>query len=269
MMETNHYDEIELYQLMNEPWEVTDRPYLLHAAYALSCLSEAVEDDEDENEPIWGKRIPSKILKSVVDNAAENFALAAQNNTRIDVWGRPYSVRKANAFDRKKLKGIFDFKLDNGEYIIEKSGVVKLAASEHSSFESNKKSLSANKDYLRKIIMLAEDDDNDGWDKLTDMEVAAYCWAQYYNKHQQDNEVRFMEEYKLYVPVTIDEIHKCMSDYSTKTGRLHGMYAFDRDKTMRWNNDHQQQSHADGIPINEAEDYWYEKALRETFKPNF
>ena len=52
MKETNYgcYDEIELYQLMNEPWEISDRPYLLHAAYALSCLSEALEDDSDDDD---------------------------------------------------------------------------------------------------------------------------------------------------------------------------------------------------------------------------
>ena len=56
------YDDLELYQLMNEPWEVTDCPYLLHAAYALSCLSEALEDeDEEEQTEIWGKKIPERI----------------------------------------------------------------------------------------------------------------------------------------------------------------------------------------------------------------
>ena len=83
MSKTNYgsYDDLELYQLMNEPWEVTDRPYLLHAAYALSCLSEALEDDdeEDEKKEIWGKTIPERILKSVVKNAAQNFNDAADN----------------------------------------------------------------------------------------------------------------------------------------------------------------------------------------------
>ena len=262
------YDELELYQLMNEPWEVADRPYLLHAAYALSCLTEAMETDDEEQQEIWGMRIPERILKSVVKNAAESFNDAADHRTRIDVWGKPYSVRKVNAYDRARLEDIFNFQLEDGEYIIAKSGVMKLATSEHLTFQNNKENLSKNKDYLRKVVMLAEDDEHDGWDKLTDMEVAMYCWAQYYQKHQDNNEVVFMDEYKLYIPVSINEIHKCLNEYSTIMTRLHGLYSFDRNKVMEWNDSHQQTSYADKIPKDKADDYWYDTALKTTFKPN-
>lgn len=263
-----HYDDLELYQLMNEPWEVTDRPYLLHAAYALSCLSEALEDeDEEEQKEIWGKTIPERILKSVVKNAAENFNDAAQNGTRIDVFGRAYSVRKVNAYDHNRLCDIFDFPLQDGEYVITKDGVKKLATSEHCTFQQNKENLNTNKVFLRKVVMLAEDDENNGWDDLTDMEVAVYCWAKFYHKYQFDNEVLFAEKHKDYLYVTMDEMYSCLNEYAAKFKRFHGLYSFDYKKVMAWNIEHNQTSVIDKINADEAENYWYDVALKKSFKP--
>lgn len=262
------YDNIELYQLMSEPWEITDRPYLLHAAYALSCLSEALEDDEeDEKTTIWGKTIPEQILKSIVKNAAENFNDAAHNGTRIDVFGRTYSIRKPNAYDPKRLKDIFDFPLNNGEYTITYEGVKKLVDGEHFGFQQNKEVFNANKSFLRKVIMTAEDDANDGWDKLTDMEVAVYCWAKYYHRFQNDNEIAFAEKYKEYLYVSIDEIRNCLNEHSTKNNCLHGMYCFDYAKVMNWNKENRQHSVIDSISDEEADDYWHNTALKKSFKP--
>lgn len=263
------YDNIELYQLINETWEVTDRPYLLFTSYALSCLSEALEsDDGDDDNDIWGKRIPERILKSVVKNAVENFNDAAMSGTRIDVWGRPYSIRQPNGYDKNRLVDIFDFPLSDGEYTVTKEGVMKLADGEFFGFQKNKESLSKNKDFLRKVIMLAEDDDNDGWDKLTDMEVAVYCWGQFYQKHQYDNDVLFMEEYKDYLDVTISDMHRCMNEYSMLQKHLHGLYAFDHDKVMAWNKSNGQESVVDEIQSEKADDYWYDVAIKSTFKPS-
>ena len=264
------YDELELYQLINETWEITDRPYLLHAAYALSCLAEAVENDEGENKNdnwIWGKTIPERILKIVVKNAAENFNDAAENGTRIDVFGRSYSIRKVNAYDHERLVKIFDFPYKDGEYTITQDGVKKLSEHEHFNYQKNKECFNANKSFLRKVIMVAEDDENDGWDKLTDMEVAVYCWARFYHKYQCDNEVQFAEKYKDYLYVSMQDIHNCMNEYSTMTRRLHGMYAFDCIKVMEWNKENKQRSVIECVPEKEAEDYWYNVALKKTFKP--
>ncbi len=267
----NSYDDMELYQLMNETWDVTDRPYLLHAAYALSCLSEALEmDDDDEDEskkPIWGKTIPERILKSIVKNVNESFNEAADNGTRIDVFGRAYSVRKVNAYDRKRLGNIFDFPLQDGEYTVTKDGVKKLSDCEYYTFQKSKENFIANKSFLRKLVMLAEDDAHNGWDKLTDMEVAIYCWAKFYNKNQCDNEVLFAEKYKEYLYVSMDEIHSCLNDTLRIDKRLHGMYAFDYNKVMAWNKENNQPSVIDEISDEEADDYWYDVALKKSFKP--
>ena len=264
------YDDLELYQLMNEPWEISDRPYLLHAAYALSCLSEALEDESDEDAErteIWGKTIPERILKSVLRNVTEGFNDAARHGTRIDVWGRAYSVRKANAYDPKRLGDIFDFPFKDGEYTVTKEGIKKLADCGHGSFQDNKDKLKANKNFLRKVIKLAEDDENGGWDKLTDMEVAVYCWARFYHRFQCDNEVQFESKYKKHLYVSMDEIHGCIDEHAATKGRLHGMYCFDHEKVMGWNDRNGQLSVINEISDQEAEDYWYEIAIKKSFRP--
>lgn len=269
------YDDMELYKLMDNPLELADKPYLLHAAYALSCLSEAVSDDDDECDPknIWGKRIPERILSSVVRNAAENFNDAAQNRLRIDVWGRPCSVRKQNKYNPDRLLDIFNFRLDDGEYIIEKSGVMKLGASKQADYQSNKDLLSKNKNFLRKVIMLAEDDENDGWEKLTDMEVSVYCWALFIHKLQSDslqnrrNNVMsvFMEEYKKHLYVTMEDLMSCVCD--SQDGRVRPqMYLFDCEKVLNWNEKKKQKSVVCDISDEDAENYWYDTALKTTFK---
>lgn len=45
------------------------------------------------------------------------------------------------------------------------------------------------------------------------------------------------------------------------------MYAFSYDKIQEWNKNHEQISAADKIPASEAEDYWYDVALKKSFKP--
>ena len=121
------YDDYTIDILMNEPWEISDKPYKLHAAYALSCLFEvaAPEDDDEQSigrDVIWGQRVPKKILDNLVVDIAESFNDAARNFKQVDIWERRYSIRKLNAFDAKRLIKIFDFRLEDGDYIIEKSG---------------------------------------------------------------------------------------------------------------------------------------------------
>ena len=121
--------------------------------------------------------------------------------------------------------------------------------------------------YLRQIIKLAEDDANDGWDKLTDMEIIVYCWAMYYNKHQMDNFILFKQEYKDYLYVTEADIMGCLNEKATLCQRPTGMYSFSYEKVQAWNTAHRQKSKASEIPKEEADDYWYEVALKNTFKP--
>lgn len=269
------YQEEELKVLLNEPWEISDDPFKLHAAYALSCLYEAVIPDPDEDEElpehdaIFGMTIPQKFLDRVVADAMENFNAAATNYGKIDVWGKSYAIRKRNAYDHTRINQIFKFPLKNGEYQIVKEGVIDLkgCAASRSKYEDSIDELKLNKTYLRQIIMLAEDDDNDGYDKLTDMEISVYCWAQYYNKSQSDNFMEFLAKYKDYLYVSEGEMKACWNYHSELRGKPRGMYCFSATKVKQWNQNEGQKSIAETISPEEADNYWYETALKTTFKP--
>lgn len=62
------YSASDLDILMHEPWEVSDQPYMLHAAYALSCLFDTFQTDAEEcddkfsPDDMWGFKIPKKYL---------------------------------------------------------------------------------------------------------------------------------------------------------------------------------------------------------------
>lgn len=265
---------MELHTLMREPWEVSDKPYMLHAAYALSCLYDALSGgDEDEKfdiDDIWGCTVPKKIFDRLVADIASDFNDAVENRKPVKIWGKSYSIRRVNAYDRKRLCAIFDFELQGGEYVISRNGVMNLHGAVPDSlkrYEVTKENMKRNRTYLRQIIRLAEDDANDGWDKLTDMEIVLYCWALFYNKHQSDNLKRFLEEYKEYVYVDTDDIPKCYNEKSAFRQCPVGMYSFSYERVQEWNVANRQTSEAAAIPQEEADDYWYETALKGTFKP--
>ncbi len=261
--------------LMREPWEVSDQPYMLHAAFALSTLYDiCIPDNEDEEEfaldDIWECTVPKNILDRLVKDLETDFNDAATKYKPVKIWGKTYSIRRINSYDRSRLHMIFNFPLENGEYVITKEGVMDLRGiipSELSAYEISKEQAQANRTYLRQIIMLAENDAENGWDQLTDMEIIIYCWALFYNKHQFDNFLQFKNEYKDYLYVTDTDILKCLNEKSTLRKQPIGMYAFSKDKVTKWNEANDQPSKAIQIPVSEAEDYWYETALKKTFKP--
>lgn len=262
--------------LMKEPWEISDQPFMLHAAFALSSLYDiCTPDSDDEEEPfspddLWGSTVPKKILDRLVLDLETDFNDAASKYKPVKIWGKTYSIRKVNSYDRSRLHLIFDFPLKDEEYVVTKDGVIDLrgvASTELSTYEVSKEQAKANRTYLRQIIMLAENDEENGWDQLTDMEIILYCWALFYNKHQFNNFLQFKNEYKDYLYVEDSDILKCLNEKSTLRKQPIGMYAFSRDKVMQWNKDNGQPSVADQISANEAEEYWYSTALKKTFKP--
>lgn len=266
------YDTSDISTMINEPWEITDKPFMLHAAYALSCLYDLLTTDEEEFTPedMWGQKIEKRLLDRLVMDLETDFNDAATNYKPIRIWGKGYSIRKVNSYDHNRLHMIFDFPLNEGEYTTTKEGVLNLASYTSETlkpYEVTKEQAQLNRTYLRQIIMLAEDDANDGWSQLTDMEVVIYCWALFYNKHQCNNFIQFKNEYKDHIEVKEREILGCLNEKSTLRQSPVGMYAFSFDRVMKWNAKHQQESFANKISSAEADDYWYEVALKDTFKP--
>lgn len=270
------YSASDINVLINEPWEVSDQPFRLHAAFALSslcdvCTPEIDDDTEFSPDEMWGCRIPKNIIDRLVNEIAADFNDAADHYKPVRIWGKPYSIRKVNAYDHKRLNLIFDFPTDDkGYYIITKEGVLDLSGVTPDAlkkYEVTRDKAAANRTYLRQIIKLAEDDAHNGWDKLTDMEIILYCWAMFYNKYQSDNYVLFKQEYKDYLYVKTSDIASCFNEKATLRQSPTGMYSFSAEKVQEWNETNHQKSYASEIPKEEADNYWYDVALTSTFKP--
>lgn len=244
---------------------------MLHAAFMLNCLFEAYSPDDDEAqqklEDTWGWKIPQSVLESIIKNANEQFIEASKHGTQIDVWGRGFTIRKVNAYDKTRLNEIFDFPKDGDDYVVTKTGVLNLAGGHKSDAHSQVKAeYQDNKTYLRKVIMTAEDDENDGWDKLTDMEVTMYLWGLYYRKHGNDNDVEFRQIYKKDLYTSESDDKQCWNAIAQLNDKPHGLYTFSACKVREWNKSHKQLSVIDDVDDEMAEDYWYDTATKTSFK---
>lgn len=276
MSEYCPYLPVDIEVLTKEPWEIADQPYRLHAAYALSELSDLLSPDDTEDreewsvDKIWGKKVPQNALDGLVRDVAEDFNDAAHNYKPVNIWGKSYSIRRANSFDPNRLSRIFDFPLSDGFYTITQNGILNLEGATPDvlkQYEVKRDQANANRLYLRQIIKLAEDDAHNGWDRLTDMEIAVYCWAMYYNKTQSNNLVEFKDQYKDYIYVSTKDLMGCFNEKAALRQSPIGMYTFSAEKVNDWNKANKQPSEAIKIPSEEAEDYWYDVALKKTFKP--
>lgn len=270
------YSASDIDALLHEPWEVSDQPFRLHAAFALSslcevCTPESTDDDvEFTPDDMWGCKVPKSIIDRLVNEIAADFNDAAVHYKPVRIWGKPYSIRKVNAYDHNRLNLIFKFPIEGDDYVITKDGIMNLAGVTPDAlkkYEITREQASVNRTYLRQIIRLAEDDANNGWDKLTDMEIVVYCWALFYNKHQFDNFVLFKEEYKDYLYVSESDIVSCFNEKASLRQRPIGMYSFSSEKVQDWNDANHQKSYAKEISKEEADNYWYDVALKGTFKP--
>lgn len=267
------YSDYDIHIFFSEPREISDRPYMLHAAFLLNCLFEAYTPDEDEEEEqvkleeTWGWKIPQTILSSIVKNANEQFIYASDHGTQVDVWGKGFSIRKVNAYDKTRLGDIFDFPTDGDDYIVTKSGIMNLADNFTTDARKQvKDEFLDNKSYLRKVIMVAEDDAHDGWDKLTDMEVTMYLWAIFYRKYEVENDLQFRNQFAKDLYTSESDDRQCWNAVAQLNGKPHGLYTFSACKVREWNKAHNQKSVIDETNGKAAEDYWYDVASKTTCK---
>lgn len=260
------YSQADLYQIIHDTRSIADRPYMLYAAYMLSELKDAVEPDEAENgwsvDDIWGCTLPKKTFETIAQDVYEQFVFCLDNDERIDIWGKPYSIRNGRKCDRSRLKDTIDFELEDGQYTISRYGVIDVGNEVFSKDE-----LLDNKLFLKRVVMLAEDDEHDGWDKLTDMEVAVYLWALFVRKTQQFQEhtdnldrtlyARFRSKYKSDLYTTKEDEIACWNTKSAAEEKPGTIYLFCANKVRKWNMKHNQRSYVGDVDEKAADDYWY------------
>lgn len=258
------YTDFELYQIIRDTREICDKSYMLFAAFAISSLQELVADDDGQE--IWGAKVPQKILDKFVLNIAEDFDSAAKNRLPVVIFGKSFSIRRPNTFCAKNLLKIFSFPLENGYYTIVKDGIMNLGSSELPKTKEAKAELRESRDYFRKIVKVAEDDENDGWDKLTDMEAGYYCWGLFFCKTLRDSFTEFYQQYKDYIGLSETELKKGLNEKAKIMGTTQGLYSFSAKAIRNWNEANGQVSIVDEVSSEEASDYWYNNAKAKFFK---
>lgn len=269
------YNNYELHLLFSDVRSISSNPYKLHAAFLLSCLFEAYTPNEDENgneekiipEKTWGWHIPKTIQNAIVRNANEQFLAAINEGGRVDVWGNGYTIRKINKIDTSNFDKIFNFNEDGDDYIVEKTGIVNIAGDPAiDAYEENSRDFSTNRIYLRKVIMLAEDDTHNGWDQLTDMEITMYLWAIYFRKYGDEKYGVFRSKMDKELYTSIAEDKECWVGLAQLKDKPHGLYTFSAAKIAIWNKRHAQKSIINSIDDKDAENYWYNVASRKSCK---
>ena len=235
--------------MFKEPRRVSSDPYQLFAAYMISCLYELYEPDNDSEtydpENTWGWLVDKQMCDKMVKEAIEQFIEACDNDLSIDIWNRGYTIRKARLLDMKRLEDIFQFPIVNADegdcYNVVKNGIMKLEKAV-SADKSHIAEYHRNKAYLEEVIRIAKDDKNDGYDKLTDMEVTMYCWYVFYKKMDGRDYWIFRKTYEKFLYTDEDDDRACWTDKVLKTKRLDTQYLFSANKVKDWNKRHKQKS---------------------------
>ena len=268
-----YYSETDIYLFTERTREISRNPYQLFAAYIISALTELIhnEPEDDQNPFIWGKSVPVEVFDRFYQSAVKDFIEAKENGLTVDVNGKPYTIRNSAKIDEQRLLEAFQFPVYDGEYSICRTGV-KNVEDYPTTFNDQRKALKDDSLYLRKIIYLAYDDDNDGWDKLTDMEVAAYVWAFHMAKALRNNQnindkyiVNWWQECRIYVDIPLKEIRSTWNDRFKVAEIADSICVFSADKIREWNKVNEQESEVDKIDDKTADDYWYEQAVKKDF----
>lgn len=241
-MEYEPYQSYELHDMLVEPRRIAKYPYKLHAAYMLDSLFDLYENDEDEpltQDSIWGWMVDKDDLDKLVENANADFIDACDNDLPIDIKGKSFTIRHSKDLNKDRLKDIFKFPIwEDGRLKVVPNGVMNL----EKEIVSTKNEFEQNKAYLERVIQVAEDDEHDGWNKLTDMEVTMYMWQLWCHKHDERDYSAFRQkcERDLYTKESDDR--SCFNDKATATGTTPTQFLFSAKKVIAWNKAHSQLS---------------------------
>lgn len=263
-MEYEPYKEYDIYDMINEPRRISKDPYKLHAAFMLSCLFEMCPDDEDGKEAnpndTWNWAIPKRTLERLVENGNTQFIEACDNDFQVDIWGKQYSIRHSKDIDRTRLSNIFNFEEQDDSYIVKKNGIMNLALPIMGMEQDIIVNFKDNRAYLQKVVLTAEDDEHDGWDKLTDMEVTLYLWYLFTRKRQSPyNYNKFRNKFKDELYTTAKEERSCWNDNLQDDSNINTPYIFSAAKVRRWNEQNKQHSIVEKVDTLLAADYYYSK----------
>lgn len=251
-MEYRKYTENDIYMMMHRTREISGNPYMLFAAYLLSCLSdmkEPVDDDEEDEKPkVIGETFPSRMLRRIVDGCVNDFREAAETESTVEIFGKPYSIRKASSIDYSRLPDTITVNEGRAYTTITYESLSNVA--EEADNTDPRLSFQDNKRYADKVMEVANNVKN-GWDLLTDAEVLLYCWVKYCNK-REDKDIdgekdfkNFSKIYKDYFYITEKQFLSCLNGIKKWPVTP---YSFSAEKIRRLNESLGQESIIDKQP---------------------
>lgn len=247
-----------LTSLLKDTRTYANDPYMLLTAYVISSIGELLDDEEE----VWGARIPTEILNRYIDSCYMDFVNAAVEGDTIRINNTGFRVKKIKNLDINKAREMFDFPTDGDYSIIDENGILDVRKKVSQTHKEQSEAYNINRFYFWKVMMYAKGTD-DQWNLLTDMEIAMFCWAVWvknlpYSTIVNDDMVQewWEREYE-YFELPLDQIKSCLVTELVDDNKLNTYFAFDYYKVKAWNEDHNQKSTAERLSDMEAYDNWY------------
>ena len=257
-MKYPNYPSDTLNELAENPRPHANDPYALLIAYVLSSIKELL----DEEQGLWGAKIPTEILDRYVDCCYTDFVNAAYEGDTIKINGNGFRIRHIKDFDINKARDIFNFPVEGDYSIIDKNGIVNVGKRVSQTHQEQSETYKINRFYFWKVVSFAKGTDEQ-WEQLTDMEIAMFCWAMWikklpYSTIVNDDMIQqwWEREYE-YFEIPLEEIKSCMVTELIDSHKLNTYFAFDYYKVKEWNNNHNTKSKVEKLSDMEAYDNWY------------
>lgn len=261
-MKYQNFHPTKLQDIIDNPQDYSKDNYMLYVSYVIDNLQSLLLSD-DEEEQIWGMKIPVKTIRKFLNHCLEDFIECGNSDEPIIIKGHSYSLRKFQSVNLRKLQDTFDFPTEDNMAVISKTGVFNTRYSASSSMEERKESYDGNRFLFWKVVLAAQTDE--GWDSLSDMEIAVFMWGEMIRKLPFKTIVnskmirQWWEENYEYLAIPLKDIEECLDAEMCETHKLNTFFAFSADKVREWNETHGHSSVADKIGNMEAYDKWTQK----------
>lgn len=237
------------------------------------CYQMMYEDEDPELVPdykeftIEGVTIEKDILDTMLESSAEDFMEAMKGRMTISIEDRPYRVPSNDDVTLKRLtKDMFMFPYVEAQGDPDAVKILKecVYVFEHKEERSTQEDKQEARKMFHRIVWLVEVDD--GWDRLTDMEAAAFEWSYRMYKY----EGRFVKDIPIEVNKAFVKIEKsvgfdnayCITDCwisDFRSAQVQIDTQFSARKIRDWNERNRQKSIVDTVDQDTADAYWYEE----------
>lgn len=253
-MKYKPYSEIDLQEILDNTRSVSSDPYKLFVAYVLNAITEYLETEDEDTTALWGASLPKSDIENLLKSCIDDFTTAAKQGLRIDIGNQSFTIRGASKINYEKLEHIFGFSSGDTDVYISKDHIYDISQTIASVDE-----VTDNRIFAIKVWYACEQMPS-GWDEITDMEAAVYCWMLYakkpnatfsqaaFEKWFEYNEVRYLD-------VSFSQIQGCLEGGKQFPK---SPFSFSANKVRALNAELHQKSFIDTIDEKLAVNYWYQ-----------